>query len=147
MQQSVSMISISKIVTLDNLKTPVLEDGTYAGNFRINSYCKFLNMYALLESYTAGGVLFKGKYSWFCNGSHLIVVNNQNGMQVASWNVKNGNKNADSKIKFVKEISNKQESLIAVILDFRLLSGLICIFDIKKSKIVKLIKIHEKVWF
>lgn len=96
---------------------------------------------------TFGGLLDNINYIWFATGPYFQIVNSKNGKTIASWTFGAVLKDFTTKVVCVEQISrcNSNFPLLALGLECESDHGMICIFDIVKSKVLRVIHIDNKV--
>lgn len=106
----------------------------------------FINIF-LTGSRTNGGLLDNINYIWFATGSYFQIVNSKNGKTIASWTFGAVLKDLTTKVVCVEQISrsNSKDPLLLLGLECDSDRGMICIFDIVKSKVLRVIHIDNKV--
>lgn len=94
-----------------------------------------------------GGILSDTRYIWHAKGPCLEVRNTKTGNKVGAWTFGCILKDSNTRIVCVEEIQrpNGMLSLLAVAIDCTISGGLICIFDVFGSKVIRAIQIKEKV--
>lgn len=97
--------------------------------------------------YALGGVLSDTKHVWQAKGPYLEIRDTKRGLKVGSWTFGCILKDSNTKIIDVKELqkSSGKLSLLAVSLDCTISGGIICLFNIFSSKVIRAIHIKEKV--
>ncbi|CAH0556685.1 unnamed protein product [Brassicogethes aeneus] len=96
---------------------------------------------------TLGGILLETNFSWLAKGPCLEVRNNKTGCKVGAWTFGYILKDSGTKVVCVDEIKKPHGRLplLAVGLDCELSGGLICIFDVYGSKVIRAIQIKDKI--
>lgn len=95
-----------------------------------------------------GGILSNGKYVWYANGPRFVVVNLIVGIKVAAWVFGSVYKDDTIKVVCVDEIQTIKSyaPLLLVGINCSLSdSGMLCIFDIKTSRVLRTIQIFNKI--
>lgn len=96
-----------------------------------------------------GGILSGTRYVWHAKGPCLEVRDTKTGNKVGAWTFGYILKDSNTKIVCVEEIQrpNGMLSLLAIAIECTISGGLICIFDVFCSKVIRAIQIKEKVCF
>ena len=121
------------------------ENETNAGKCTISVSLTLL-IYLLLE--IIGGIISSGKYVWYANGPRFVVVNLIVGIKVAAWVFGSVYQDDTTKVVCVDEIQTTKSnvSLLLVGINCSLSDGgMLCIFDIKTSRVLRTIQIFNKV--
>ncbi|XP_018577451.1 protein ELYS isoform X2 [Anoplophora glabripennis] len=94
-----------------------------------------------------GGILSDTHYVWHSKGPCLEIRNTKTGIKVGAWTFGCILKDSNTRIVCVEEIQrpNGMLSLLAVAIDCAISGGLICIFDVFGSKVIRAIQIEEKI--
>lgn len=97
--------------------------------------------------FTIGGVLLDSQHVWQAKGPHLEIRNTKKGLKVGSWTFGCILRDSNTKIVDVKELqkSNGKLTLLVVALDCTISGGIICLFNVFSSKVIRAIHIKEKV--
>lgn len=84
---------------------------------------------------------------WYANGPRFEVVELKTGKKIASWTFGSILKDGSANITCLAEIPclAKEIPLLVLGLDYAATGGVICIFDILTSKIVRAIQVNDKV--
>ncbi|XP_056636381.1 protein ELYS [Diorhabda sublineata] len=99
------------------------------------------------DSQLLGGIFQDNRYVWQSKGPVLEVRNTKTGSKVSAWIFGGVLKDSSTNIICVEEIRrpNGRISLLAVGIDCTISGGIICIFDIFSSKVLRAIQIKEKI--
>ncbi|XP_072402062.1 uncharacterized protein Elys isoform X1 [Diabrotica undecimpunctata] len=94
-----------------------------------------------------GGILHDTGHVWHAKGPTLEVRNTKTGSKVGAWVFGGILKDSNTTITCVEEIPrpNGRISLLAVGIDCTISGGIICIFDIFSSKVLRAIQVKEKI--
>ncbi|KAJ8920901.1 hypothetical protein NQ315_015694 [Exocentrus adspersus] len=94
-----------------------------------------------------GGILSGTRYVWHAKGPSLEVRDTKTGSKVGAWTFGSILKDSNTKIICVEEIYrlNGTLSLLAVGINCEISGGLICIFDVFCSKVIRAIQIENKI--
>lgn len=94
-----------------------------------------------------GGILSDTRHVWQANGSYLEIRDIKRGLKVGSWTFGGILKQSGVQIVAVKELqkSNGKLPLLAVALNCSVTGGIVCLFNIFSSKVIRAIHVIEKV--
>lgn len=111
--------------------------------FQIKSYFYF----PILGHFTIGGILSDTRHVWQAKGPYLEIRDTKRGSKVGSWTFGCILRDSNTKIVDVKELqkSSGKLALLAVALDCAISGGIICLFNIFSSKVIRAIQIKKKV--
>lgn len=151
-----SQYSVTKVLTFTDSVKGFLEYNNLGSDDAIGSvdsgkifvnYEVQCNGSLFLETYTLGGILSNVNYMWLSNGSRLVVVNSQTGAKLAAWNFGAVLRDSYTCVTCVVDLhnSNSKYPLLVIGLQSGLTRGMICIFDITNSKVVRAIQIDKQV--
>ncbi|KAJ8964806.1 hypothetical protein NQ314_004613 [Rhamnusium bicolor] len=93
-----------------------------------------------------GGVLSDTRYIWHAKGPCLEIRNTKTGTKVGAWTFGSILKDSNTRVVCVDEIQrlNGRLSLLAIGIECTISGGLICVFDVFGSKVIRAIQIKEK---
>ncbi|CAH1107347.1 unnamed protein product, partial [Psylliodes chrysocephalus] len=96
-----------------------------------------------------GGVFQDSHYIWQAKGPVLEIRNTKSGHKVGAWVFGGILKDSNTKIVCVEELQrpNGRISLLVVGIECTISGGIICIFDVFSSKVIRAIQIKEKISF
>lgn len=102
-----------------------------------------------VDDSTLGGVLNDVNYTWLANGSRLVVLNSNNGVKLAAWNFGAVLRDSCTRITCVVGLqsTNGRRPLLVVGLQSGATRGMICIFDITSSKVIRAVQIDKTVCY
>lgn len=94
-----------------------------------------------------GGIFCDTQHVWHAKGPCLEVRNTHSRAKVGAWSFGSILKDSNTKIVCVEEIERNcgRISLLAVGLECTITGGLICIFDVLSSTVIRTIHVKEKV--
>lgn len=123
--------------------TTQLKQVSYLADFKNLCQIKILGLF------TTGGILSDTKHVWQAKGPYLEIRDTKRGSKVGSWTFGCILKDSNTKIIDVKELqkSSGKLALLAVALDCTISGGIICLFNIFSSKVIRAIHIKQKVKF
>lgn len=103
---------------------------------------------SLSDLSVTGGVLSTSDYIWFASGPHIEIIHTRTGNLVSSWTFGSIFKDTSTKIVCVEEIKcvGYKLPLLAIGLECTI-KGMVCIFDIIRSKVLRVIELENKVGF
>ncbi|CAH1774002.1 unnamed protein product [Owenia fusiformis] len=84
-----------------------------------------------------------GRFSWVARGPALEIINSRNGARIAAWMFGAALKDCNTSITCVSEFNKGAALLIGLETSNR--TGMLCMFDVRKSKVVKAVHIPYKV--
>lgn len=101
----------------------------------------------MIDFVSKGGVTKDLKYAWIVNGPKFQVIEVQSGSRVASWLFDGILRDKRSRITCVAELPNNNGSppLFVLGLDCETSGGMIYIFNIMGSKIMRAIQLDDRV--
>lgn len=84
---------------------------------------------------------------WLANDFNFITFDQQKGSTMSKWTYADNKQRYKINVKLVKEIESKYNllPLLVICMDYMEEGGLLCVFDITKSKVIRAIKFDEKV--
>lgn len=94
-----------------------------------------------------GGILSDTKHVWQAKGPYLEIRDTKRGCKVGSWTFGSILKDSNTKIVGVKELqkSSGKLALLIVALECNISGGIICLFNIFSSKVIRAIQVKQKV--
>ncbi|XP_049821968.1 protein ELYS isoform X3 [Aethina tumida] len=132
--------SKSALQTFTNVDQIGNVEGNIAKNQRVTDVKGLLS-----ELVTLGGVLLDTNFSWLAKGPCLEIRNNKNGRKIGAWTFGNIVRDSNTQIVCVDEIKKPRLPLLAVGINCDISGGLVCIFDVYGSKVIRSIQVSEKV--
>lgn len=86
---------------------------------------------------------------WKATASNFSVYNTKTGVKVAAWNFGSVNKDSSTKVVCVEELHRPTGKLPLLIigLECDVGDGMICIFDVIGSRVLRSIQIGNKVYY
>lgn len=139
--------TVSKNVKFSDVLQEVSQNEFYeTGNMKIYIVMYVLILFFFLEVSLLGGVLSNVHHVWHAKGPCLEVRNTKSGLKVGGWTFGCISRESNIEIVCVEELkSNGGLSLLMVALNCKIRGGLICLFNIFSSKVIRTIEIKEKV--
>lgn len=94
-----------------------------------------------------GGILPDSKLVWQSKEAYLEIRDTKRGLKVGSWTFGSILKDSNTKIVDVKELqkSSGKLALLVVALECSISGGIICLFNVFSSKVIRAIHIKQKV--
>lgn len=94
-----------------------------------------------------GGVLSDIRYSWLCRGPKLEILHTKTGSKVAAWSFGTVVHDFETYITCVTELPSVLGKLPILIigLECEIGGGMICMFDINSSRVIRAIQIDDRV--
>lgn len=133
--------SKSALQTFTNVDQIGNVEGNIAKNHRVTNVKGLLS-----ELVTLGGVLLDTNFSWLAKGPCLEIRNNKTGYKIGAWTFGNIVRDSNTQIVCVDEIKKPRFPFLAVGINCDISGGLVCIFDVYGSKVIRSIQVSEKVW-
>lgn len=87
------------------------------------------------------------KYTWLCNGPRLEVLSTKSGAKVAAWTFGEVIKDYHTRITCVAEVpvGAPRSAMLAVGLQSAGTRGMLCVFDVRTSKVLRAVNIEKPV--